>query len=62
MLMIRVNVPLQISRGILVYGETTQMHEIRERNCIVIKLPHNATSKAKEIKKSIQFTEVIKHN
>jgi len=27
-----VNVPIQISRGILVYGEVTQMHTIHESN------------------------------
>jgi len=32
--MIRVNVPLQSSRGILVYGEITQMHTILESNCV----------------------------
>jgi len=39
MLMIRVNIPLQISRGMFVYGETIQMHTILESNYTVVKLP-----------------------
>jgi len=32
MLMIRVNISLQISRDIFVYGEIIQMHKIHENN------------------------------
>jgi len=46
MLMIRVNVPLEISRGIFVYGEITEMHTIHESNYTAIKLPHNGNSMA----------------
>jgi len=35
----RVNNPLQSSRGIFVYGEIIQMHTILESNCTVMKLP-----------------------
>jgi len=45
MLMIRVNVPLQITRGIFVCGETIQMHMIPESNHTVIKEPRNGNSK-----------------
>jgi len=45
--MIRLNVPLQSSRGILVYGEIIQTHTIRESNCTVIKLPRNGNFEAK---------------
>ena len=36
--MIRDNVPLQISRGIFIYGEIIKMHTIYEGNYTVIKL------------------------
>jgi len=49
MLMIRVKVSLQISRGIFVNGEILQMHTIHESNYTVIKLPSNGNSKTKEI-------------
>ena len=48
MLMIRVNIPLQISRGICVYGEIMQMHTIHESNHTVMKLPRNENSKEKK--------------
>jgi len=51
MLMIRVNVPLQISRGIFVCGEIIKMHTIHESNCRVIKLPRNGNNKEKKINK-----------
>jgi len=54
------NVPLQISRGIFVYGEIMQTHTIDVSNETVIKLPRNGNNKAK--KNLIQFIEVIKHN
>jgi len=41
MLMIRLNAPLQISRGIFAYGEIIQMYTMRERNYTVIKQPRN---------------------
>jgi len=47
MLMIRVNIPLQISRDILVCGEIMQMHTIHKSNHTVMKLPQNGNSKAK---------------
>jgi len=47
--MIRVNVPLQISRGICVYVEIIQMHTIFESSCKVTKLPSNGNFKAKKI-------------
>ena len=65
MFMIRVKVPLQISRGIFLYGEIIQMHTLHESNHTGIKLPRNDNSKEKKIKKNqktIQFMEVIKHN
>jgi len=49
MLMIRVNVPLQISRGIFIYGEIIQMHTVHESNYTVIRLPRNGNCKAKKI-------------
>jgi len=55
MLMIRVNVPLQISRGVFVYGEIIQMHTIFESNYTVIKQPRHGNSKAKKINKK-QFS------
>jgi len=48
MLMIYVKVPLQISRGIFVYGEIIQMHTIHKSNYAVIKQPRNGYSKAKK--------------
>jgi len=63
MLMIRVNVSSQISRGIFVCGEIIQMHTIQESNYTVIKLPRNGNSTAKKINKNrIQFTGIVKHN
>ena len=63
MSMIRVNVSLQISRCIFVYGEIIQMHTIHENNYALIKLPRNGNSKAKKFnKKNIQFIEIIMHN
>jgi len=56
MLMIHVNDPLQISRGIFVWGEIIKMHTIHQRKYTVMKLPRNVNSKAKKInKKTIQF-------
>jgi len=56
MLMIHVNVPLQISRGIFVCGEIIKMHTIHRSNYIVMKLPRNGKSKLKKINKTkIQF-------
>jgi len=49
MLMIRVNVPLQISRGSFVCGEIIQVCTIYERNYTVIKQSHNENRKAKII-------------
>jgi len=46
--MIRVNVQLQISRGIFVYGEIIQMHTTHESKYTVIKLPRNGNTKAKK--------------
>jgi len=40
-MMMHVNVPLQISRGIFVCGEIIQMHTINKSDYTVIKLPHN---------------------
>jgi len=61
--MIRVNIPLQISRVIFVYGEIMQIHTIHECNYTVMKLPRNGNSKAKNInRKTIQLIEAIKHN
>jgi len=58
--MIHVNVPLQISKGIFVYGEVIKMYTIREGNYTVIKLSRNWNSKSKKInKRTIQFVEVI---
>jgi len=48
MLMIRVNIPLQISRDIFVYGEIIPMHTIHESSYTVTKLPRNGNSKAKK--------------
>jgi len=48
MLMTRINVPLEISKGIFVYGEVIQIHTIHEGNDTVIKLPRNGNSKAKK--------------
>jgi len=63
MSMIRVNVQLQISRGIFVYDEIIQMHAIRESDYTVIKQPRNGNSKEKKNQQTaIQFIEVIKHN
>jgi len=39
--MICVNISLQISRRIFVYGEIIQMHTFHESNSTVIKLPRN---------------------
>jgi len=55
LLMIRVNVPLQSSRAIFVYGEIIRMHTILESKCTVIKLPLNRNFKAKKIN-NIQFS------
>jgi len=52
MLMIRVNVPLRISRGIFVYGEIIKMHTIHVSNHTVMKLPCNGNSKAKNMSKN----------
>jgi len=41
----RVNVSLQISRGIFVNGEIMQMHTIHESNYAVMKLRGNGNSK-----------------
>jgi len=51
MLMIRVNVPLRISRGIFVYNEIIKMYTIHESNYAVIKLLHIGNNKAKKITK-----------
>jgi len=48
MLMIRVNVPLQISRGIFICGEIIKMHTIYEGNYTVIKLLLTGNSEAKK--------------
>jgi len=61
MLMIRVNVPLQISSGIFVYNEIIKMHTILENNYTVTKLPNIGNNKVKKSKKTIQFIEVDKH-
>jgi len=53
--MIRVNVRLQSSRGILVYGEIIQKDTILESNRTEIKLPRNGNFNAKKIHK-IQFS------
>jgi len=47
MSIVRVNVPLQTSRGIFVYGEIIKMHTIHESNYTVIKLPRNGNSEGK---------------
>jgi len=61
--MILLNVSIQISRGIFVYGEITQMLTFNENNRMVIKLPSNGNSKAKNNnEKTIQFIEVTKHS
>jgi len=44
-----VNVPLQITRGIFIYGEIIQMHTIHEGNYAVISQPRNGNSKAKKL-------------
>jgi len=62
MLMIRVNVPLQISNSTFVYGEIIKMHIMHECNYMIIKLPRNGNSKAKKLTKTIQFVEVIRHS
>jgi len=49
MLMIRVNVPSQISSDIFVNGEAIQMHTIRESNYAVIKQPRNGNRKEKKV-------------
>jgi len=59
MLMIRVNVSLQISRSIFVYGEVIQMHTIHESNYTATKLPRKRNRKAKKINHCFF---VIKHN
>jgi len=46
MLMIRVNILFQISRGIFVCCEIMQMHTIHKSNYAVMKLPRNG-NKAK---------------
>jgi len=51
MLMIRINVPLQITRGIFVHGDIIQMHTIHENNYTVIKQPRDGNKKAKKINK-----------
>ena len=51
MLMIRMNIPLQISTGIFVYGKIIEMHTILESNYTVIKLQSNGNSKVKNINK-----------
>jgi len=48
MLMIHVNIPLQISRGIFVCGDIMQMHTIHESNYAVIKLSRNENSQVKK--------------
>jgi len=53
--MIRVNVPLQSSRGIFVCGEIVQMHTILESNRTVIKVPRNGNFKKIKIYR-MQFT------
>jgi len=63
MLRIYVNIPLQISRGILVHGKIIQMHTIHESNYTITKQPHNGNSMAKKFnKKTVQFIEAIMHN
>jgi len=52
MLIMRVNVSLQISRGTFVHGEIIEMHTIRESNYTVIKQPCNGNSKAKQVNKN----------
>jgi len=51
MLLIRLNVPLQISRRIFVNGKILQMHTIHESNYTAIKLPRNGNSKRKIMNK-----------
>jgi len=63
MLMIRVNVPLKISRRIFAYGEIIQMHTFHDSYYIVIKQPSDGDSKAKKVnQKTIPFIDVCKHN
>jgi len=54
MLIVRVNVPLQISRGIFFHGEIIKMHAIHESNYRIKKLPRrpNGNSKGKKINKN----------
>jgi len=56
MLMIRVKVPLEFSKGIFVHGEIIKMHTIHESNYTAIKLPRNGNSKAKKKLTNKQFT------
>jgi len=60
MLMIRVKVSLQISRGIFVNGEILQMHTIHESNYTVIKLPSNGNSSLR--RKIISIKQFSLHN
>jgi len=46
MLMIRVNIPLQFSRDIFVYGEIIQMHTNHESSYTGLKLSRNENSQA----------------
>jgi len=57
----RVNVPLQNSRGIFVYGEIIKMYTIRESNDIVTNYHVMETVKRKQNYKKSQSIEVIKH-
>jgi len=54
MLMICAKVPLQISKGIFVYGEIIKMHTIHKGNYALIKLPRNGNSKAKKTLQKIK--------
>jgi len=59
LLIIRVNDPLQISRGIFVYDEIIQMHTIHECSYTVIKLPYNGNNKMKKICKCEKINEKL---
>jgi len=61
--MILLHAQLQISRDVFVYGKIIQMRTFNENNYTAIKLSRNGNSKAKNNnEKTIQFTEVVKHN
>jgi len=52
----RINVPLQISRGIFVYGEIIQMHTIHETNYRVIKHSRNGNRKRKNWYETVDWS------